>query len=250
MAGVLAFIPARSGSKGLPGKNIKLLNGIPLLAHAIRTAKDVPGITRIIVSTDSQEYADIAIEYGAEVPFLRPAPLAGDSSRILETVLHLVDNIEDLPEMIAMLHPTTPMRDVGVINNAIWHLQARPEINGLASVNKTPCSGWRCKTIECGFLKDYKDEVFRIGGKNRQEATQTYNLNGYIYLWRTAYIKKHRRVWGKKTLAFKTPDSIDIDTLKDFEYLEYILRNKSWPTETKQLASQVIPERVACQKTR
>lgn len=226
MAGVLAFIPARSGSKNLPDKNIKLLGGIPLLAHSILTAKATSSIARIVVSTDSQEYADIAIEYGAEVPFLRPAEISGNDSVMSEAVLHLIDNLDELPELIVQLMPTTPIRDAGVIETAIKYLQARPDIDSLSSVDETPCSGWRCKTIEGDYLKDYKDEVFRIGDKIRQDAPKTYNQNGYVYVWRTANIVKNRRMWGDKTLAFKTPDSIDIDTLKDFEFLECILRNK------------------------
>jgi N-acylneuraminate cytidylyltransferase len=220
MDGVLAFIPARSGSKRVPNKNIKLLGGIPLLAHSILTAKNTPSITRIIVSTDSPEYAEVAREYGAEA-LLRPIEISGDNNTICEAVVHLTENLDDLPEFIVQLQPATPIRDIGVVEDAIRTLQSRPDIDSLSSVDETPCNGWRCKTIEGGFLKDYKDEVYKIGNRNRQYVVKTYNQNGYVYVWRTSNIIKTKKIWGTKTLAYKTPVTVDIDTNEDFKYTEF-----------------------------
>ena len=111
---MIAIIPARGGSKGLPGKNVKMLGDKPLIAHSIVTALACPEISRVIVTTDSRAIADVALKYGAEVPFLRPDNLASDNSRAIDAYLHCIDFLEkeenDIVEQIIVLLPTAPLR--------------------------------------------------------------------------------------------------------------------------------------------
>ena len=115
MSYVVALVPARAGSKGVPNKNIRSLAGHPLLAYSVRAGVKAGNIDRVIVSTDSAEYADIAKRYGGEAPFLRPAPLAGDRSSDYEFIAHALDwmqqNEKRLPDLIVHLRPTTPLRE-------------------------------------------------------------------------------------------------------------------------------------------
>ena len=120
---IYAVIPARQGSKGVINKNIKLLGGHPLIAYSIALAKLTPEISRVIVSTDSEEYAKIAIQYGAEVPFLRPTEIANDKSTDLEFFKHCIhwfqENETNLPDYLVHLRPTTPLREPSIVSSAI-----------------------------------------------------------------------------------------------------------------------------------
>ena len=134
---IIAAIPARGGSKGVPKKNIKLLKDYPLIAYSIIAAKQSKKIDRVIVSTDSEEIAGIAKKYGAEVPFLRPAGFAGDKSPDMEWVLHLLKWLKENegvePELIVHLRPTTPLRDPDLIDRAIDKIKNNKEATSLRS---------------------------------------------------------------------------------------------------------------------
>ena len=127
---VLAIIPARGGSKGIPRKNIKLFAAAPLLAWSIQAAKDSKTVTRVIVSTDDVEIAQVAREWGAEVPFLRPAELAEDRSPDLPLFLHALDWLKTnegyLPDFLVQLRPTSPIRPIGLVDEAVEILLAHP----------------------------------------------------------------------------------------------------------------------------
>ena len=120
---MIAIIPARSGSKGVKNKNIKLLGDKHLIAYSILAAKKIPEVKRIIVSTDSEEYAEIARKYGAEVPFLRPKKFADDNSTDLDVFSHIIEWFDkknnQIPELFIHLRPTSPLRDPNVLNQAI-----------------------------------------------------------------------------------------------------------------------------------
>jgi len=120
---VYAIIPARSGSKGVPNKNIMDLAGYPLIAYSIASAKKCPAINRVIVTTDSEEYAEIALKYGAEVPFIRPSDISGDAATDTQFFQHAVNYFRkeegSVPEYFAHLRPTTPIRYPSIIDKAI-----------------------------------------------------------------------------------------------------------------------------------
>jgi CMP-N-acetylneuraminic acid synthetase len=120
---VLAVIPARAGSKGIPGKNIRPLNGRPLLAYSVDAARESRTVTRVVVSTDDEEIARVAREAGAEVPFLRPAALAGDAVPMLDTLQQVVAALKSAdaycPDIIVLLQPTSPLRTAAHVDAAV-----------------------------------------------------------------------------------------------------------------------------------
>jgi CMP-N-acetylneuraminic acid synthetase len=226
---VYAIIPARSGSKGIPNKNIMLLGGFPVIAYSIVAAKLTKGIDRVIVSTDSRHYADIAIRYGAEVPVLRPAAISQDTSIDFEFIEHsinwLFDNEGKVPEYFVHLRPTTPLRETAVIEKAIARFKADDKATSLRSghpVNFTPHK-W--------FWKD-KNDYFNtiIDGMNlddannpRQSFPNIYIPDGYVDVLRTEYIIKHDKIHGNLMIGFESPDSIDIDFKEEADRFEEII---------------------------
>ena len=133
----IAIIPARSGSKGVPGKNINLLGGIPLFAYSILAAKMMPEVERVIVSTDSKEYAELANKFGAETPFIRPDDISGDKSSDLDFFIHALEwfklNEGAIPEFLLHLRPTTPLRDPKIMSEAVQLFLTKKEASSLRS---------------------------------------------------------------------------------------------------------------------
>jgi len=227
MSNIFSIIPARSGSKGIPGKNIKLLNGIPLIAFSIRISLESSKISRTIVSTDSEEIASIAKEYGAEVPFLRPAAISGDKSTDFEFFIHAIEwfkfNEEKIPDYFVHLRPTSPLRDPKIIDIAIDYFINNPEASALRSVHEMSESAYKCFEIENNMLKTVGTGSFELDSANnaRQEFPSTYFANGYIDIISSKYVLENRRIHGDKVIPFITHPIIEIDTSEDFEILEF-----------------------------
>ena len=222
-----AIIPARSSSKGIRDKNISELCGFPLLAYSVAAAKLCPNIERVIVSTDSELYAKVAMSYGAEVPFLRPAAIAKDSSTDLEylqyTLSHLSRYNIDLPEYIALLRPTTPIRNPEIIADALQSLINEPTASAVVSVSKVlHCPYKWMKINSSGYLDslipDMKPDDVNLP---RQSFNAVYNPNGYIDVLRSEVIMEHNFVYGGNAKPFIMEESItDIDSPKDFATAE------------------------------
>lgn len=227
MSEVFAIIPARSGSKGIPDKNIKLLAGKPLMAYSIAAAKLAYNIDRIIVSTDSEHYASIAREYGAEVPFLRPAEISTDTSTDYEFIKHALDWFRDnegqQPEYLVHLRPTTPLRDVHHIKSAIETIKADSSATALRSVHEMSESAYKTFEVEKGLLKSVSSNSFDIDTTNtpRQMFKTTYQGNGYVDVIVSSYVIKNKKIHGDHVLAYITPYVSEVDTYEDFAYLEY-----------------------------
>jgi len=227
MSYVIAIIPARSGSKGLPGKNIKLLAGRPLIAYSIMAARLARNIDRVIVSTDSPRYADIARQFGADVPFLRPVEISGDSSTDYEFIEHflkwLQQNDECQPEFMVHLRPTTPLREIHYIEAAVELMKKKQQATALRSVHEMPESAYKMFETEGEFLKQVGSASYDLDSANlpRQAYPKTYKANGYVDVLRTSFVTKNRKLHGNRVLAFITDRIIEIDTQEDFEYLEY-----------------------------
>jgi CMP-N,N'-diacetyllegionaminic acid synthase len=228
MAKVIAVIPARSGSKGIIDKNIKLLSGYPLIAYSIASAKYADKIDRIIVSTDSEKYAGIAKEYGAEVPFLRPAAASGDTSTDYDFVKHLLDwmlsNEGTLPEYLVHLRPTTPLRESKYIDAAIEQMLQNQNATALRSVHEMSESAYKSFEIDGNYLKSVGSNSFALDAFNdpRQKFNKTYQANGYVDIIRTAYVIDNKKLHGDHVIAFVTPRAVEVDTADDFDYLEYL----------------------------
>ena len=232
-ADVVAIIPARSGSKGVPNKNIKLLSGIPLLAYSIKVAQLARNVDRIIVSTDSKEYAKIARDYGAEVPFLRPQSMAEDKSSDYEYMRHLIDYFKDLgqlPKYIAHIRPTTPLREVSYIEQAIETLKGNKNATALRSIHEMSQSSYKTFEVENSLLKCICTGSFSLDSANnaRQGYPKTYDPNGYIDVLSTSFILNENKLHGDKVLAFITPYAPEVDTEEDFDYLEFLISKKHY----------------------
>lgn len=221
---MLAIIPARGSSKGLPGKNIKMLNGKPLIAYTIEAALAAKSISRVIVSTDSEKIAAAAISYGAECPFLRPDHLADDTATSNDVFLHAIEKVKmdekiEISEFM-VLQPTSPLRDYEDIDNAVKLFKEKKADAIISYCKEYHPIRWHKYLDGEGRLVDIFGEV----GKIRQEERSSYFPNGAIYIYTTDYLRS-----GKgNSFAFLMPrtKSIDIDTLEDFRYCEFLMSSK------------------------
>jgi CMP-N,N'-diacetyllegionaminic acid synthase len=232
---VVAIVPARSGSKGVPDKNIRPLAGRPLIAFSIRAALRSPNIDRILVSTDSEEYARIAREFGAEVPFLRPVDISADMSTDLDFFRHALNWLQShegqVPELFVHLRPTTPLRDPQIVSKAVEVMKLSPASTALRSVHEMPESAYKTFEISGEWLKSVGSGSFALDAANnaRQQFPKTYHANGYVDVVRSSMIMEHNKLHGDKVHAFVTPPVAEIDTLEDLDYLQYQAeRNPAW----------------------
>lgn len=228
---MLAIIPARGGSKGLPGKNTKLLGGLPLICHSIKAALASNLIDRVIVFTEDNEIATIAKNCGAEVPFMRPSNLANDTSIVLDSYLHLVDlinkeNSKPIQSFVALL-PTTPLRVSQDIDEAIKIFNKKKADSVISVVEASVPLYWHMSITKEGILKNYSPEFNVL--KNRQEFKKHYVPNGAIYVFRTEAIRSTRQYYTEKTYPYIMPRerSVDIDNLLDFDWAEYLLHKQA-----------------------
>ena len=229
MSKVIALIPARSGSKGVPNKNTRLLGGHTLIAWSIMAVKKAKSIDRVIVSTDSEEYSQIAIQLGAEAPFLRPAEISGDQSTDYDFIAHAMDWLKvngGEPEYIAHIRPTTPFRDPALIDTAISLFQNTKQATALRSGHEMSESAY--KTFEIAPEGQFK----RVGAEStsldtannaRHQFPSTYQPNGYVDVLSTHFIRANGLIHGDWVLPFITPTLVEVDTEDDFAHLEYQL---------------------------
>ena len=228
---IIGIIPARGGSKGVPKKNIKEIGGFPMIAYSIIAGQLAKNIDRCIVSTDCQEIANIAKNFGADVPFMRPAEFATDSSTDIEFIKHAIDwfdqNEGHLPEYWVILRPTTPLREPEVIDKAIEEMVNHQEATSLISIHEFPETPGKMFGMQDGFLHglcpmDPRPEYFTLP---RQEFAPSYFGNGYIDIVRTSTVINHNSCFGSRMLGFETKDVGEIDTEEDFKRLEFNLTN-------------------------
>ncbi len=227
---VVALIPARAGSKGVPNKNIRELGGYPLLAWSIMAAKKSKLIDRVIVSSDSDEYAKLSIQFGAEAPFLRPPEISGDRSTDYECIAHALDWLAlngGEPKYIVHIRPTTPFRSSSYIDSAIEIFQNSPKnITALRSAHEMSESAYKTFEItEDGRFKRVGGEGTALDSANnaRQQFPNTYQANGYVDVLSTRFIRESGLIHGDWVLPFITPSVVEVDTEDDFLQLEYQL---------------------------
>jgi N-acylneuraminate cytidylyltransferase len=231
---ICAIIPARGGSKGVPGKNIRSVAGHPLVAYSIAAARCCPRIDRVIVSTDSPEIAGICLRYGAETPFLRPPELAGDVSSDREFVLHALEwfsrNEGRMPDALVHLRPTTPLRDPRVITAGIDDYCSNGTATSLRSVHLAVHTPYKWFREESGYLYGLFP-ADRPGYANlpRQLFPPVYIPNGYVDVLRTEFILRAQDIHGERIRAFVTEEVPDLDTPADFEDVERRLERESSP---------------------
>jgi CMP-N-acetylneuraminic acid synthetase len=223
---ILAIIPARGGSKGIPRKNIKELNGLPLIAYTIKAALN-SNIDRVIISTDDLEIKEVSEKYGAEV-ILRPSTLALDTTPTLPVLQDIVSQLEESYDAVMTLQPTSPFRTSEHINEAIQLFESDMNADSLVSVVEVPHSMTPCSlmTLESSYMDNWtqdENKIFR-----RQEKPTLYARNGAaIYITRTNNLENY--IFGGKTLPYimNKIESIDIDDLEDFKLCEMIFSYNS-----------------------
>ncbi len=222
---IAAFIPARGGSKGIPRKNIKLLDGKPLIAYSIEAARNSCYVDEVFVSTEDEEIADIARRFGAKIPCMRPLSLAGDKSTTLEVVLHAIGSYISPEEWdsLVLLQPTQPLRTAEDIDNAIESFYLRGG-KGLVSVSEVTDHPVLIRYF------DNNDKLIKIINTSstvrRQDMPKMYRVNGAIYINKVTSIHENTSFNDNEVgFIMNKYHSIDIDDMDDFELAEFYLQS-------------------------
>lgn len=226
----LAIIPARSGSKGLPDKNIKELCGKPLMVWSIETGLSSKYVDNVVVSTDSQEYADLAKKYGAEVPFLRPAELASDNATTFDTVKHCLDFYKNVFhrefEYIVLLEPTSPLREKDDIDNmidiAVQNANKYDSVVSIGEVHEHPSI--MKKKLSNQTLVPYCEELAQTS--RRQDNPKAYFPYGVAYIAKTDVLLHEKTFYTSRNTFYeiKRYQCYEIDDIYDFLTLESIMK--------------------------
>lgn len=223
---ILAIIPARGGSKGIPKKNIRPFCGKPLIQYSIDAAKGATSVSRVIVDTDNQEIADVAKAGGAEVPFLRPAEFATDTAKIVDSVAHLLGKLKEQgyePTHILLLQPTSPTRTSQDIENAVALMKEKNAKN-VISVTRT-----ESLLVRMGDDKKVVMLNAEVASQNRQQAGKYYKFDGsMIYLIETELLLKEHSFAAGEIYGYEIEHwrAIDLDYPEDFVAGELIYQNR------------------------
>ena len=222
----IAIIPARSGSKGLKDKNIRELNGKPLLGYSVEAALKSHMFDTVMVSTDSERYGEVARKCGAEVPFLRSKYTSSDSASSWDAVKEVIANYQKMGkefDVLALLQPTSPLRSANDITEAFKVFEEK-NAKAVISVCEVEHSPLWCNTLQednsmINFAKTSKPNG------NRQMLDTYYRLNGAIYMLKTSVLNNIDRLYADECYAYimSRKSSVDIDNIDDFEYAEYLL---------------------------
>lgn len=223
---VLALIPARGGSKGLPGKNILPLHGKPLIAWSVEAALACPELDRTIVSSDDAQIIEVARTLGCEVPFVRPAHLATDQASSMDVILHALDSLPEHYAWVVVLQPTSPLR---LAEDITACLQICLTHHAPACVSVVPG-----KSPYWSYFLRKDHGMDPILGKDktqtgRQQLPPAYTLNGAVYVARTDWLREHRTFVTRATRAFVMPTqrSVDVDTAVEFKLAELLLAERT-----------------------
>jgi CMP-N,N'-diacetyllegionaminic acid synthase len=227
-----AIVTARGGSKGIPGKNIKRMAGKPMIAWTIEAALRTRQLDCVIVSTDDEEIASISREWGAEVPFMRPAELATDTASSLSVLNHYMQWAEQdggLPTYLLVLQPTSPLRVAADIEGslAIAHERQAKAVIGVCEVQPHTGHPWFAKQLRPdATMEDFMPR--HAGYVRRQDLPPAYAINGAIYLYRTEELRRSQDCFPPEALAYVMPPerSLDVDTPWDFHLAELILKER------------------------
>lgn len=220
---VLAIIPARGGSKGLPRKNILDLGGLPLIAWTIRAAQNSKYIDKVILTSDDAEICSIAEQYQCDVPFIRPKELASDTATTASVVLHALEQLDEAFELIVLLQPTSPFRTEQHIDEAIEYYEEHhsQSLVSVSSLTKSP---------EWLFNLDSNNKLMPLLAHfqtvtRRQDAQKAYYLNGSIYLFNKEQFMNHPCFIDENTEAYFMDEysSIDIDSINDLNFARFLL---------------------------
>ncbi|MCQ2738895.1 MAG: acylneuraminate cytidylyltransferase family protein [bacterium] len=225
---ILAIIPARGGSKRLPGKNIKILNGKPLIVHSIEYAQNSPEINKMVLSTEDDNIAEIANEYGAEV-IKRPAELAQDTTKTAPVLIHVVDELEKkgyIPDIIILLQATCPVRESNLCERAMNILSQKPEFDSFFTAFRQSYTMalWTKNSFDkATALYDYH---LRPRWQDVEVNDILYGEDGGFYAIKYDAFRKCKDFIGENPYIYEVSRTVDIDTEDDFKFAEQILNNK------------------------
>lgn len=222
---VLAIVPARGGSKGLPGKNLRTLAGRTLLEHAIRFAHACEAVGQVVVSTDSEEIAGAARAAGAGVPFLRPRELARDETPMWPVLVHALEQVDTAGgwEFLLLIDPTTPVRSPADVADALERLRADANADGIVSVAEPGFNVvWQAVVEKDGYMEHLVGEGARF--TRRQDAPAAHYIDGSFYLWRAAFVRGGADSWfDGRTLLHTVRSCGSIDTAEELQRLEALV---------------------------
>lgn len=229
---VLALVPARAGSKGLPGKNIRPFAGKPLLAWPIEAAKASRYVDDVVISTDSDDFARMAEEFGARAPFLRPAELASDQAPSIGFVLHALDRLEADGarfDYLVLLEPTSPLTEASDIDRALESLEtAGAAADAIVSVSALEAHhpAFAVRVGGGGLVSPYQGGTFD-NLPRRQDVEPLFCLDGSLYISSVPALRREMGFCHERTLAYITPKykSMEVDDLVDFVCLEAVAEN-------------------------
>jgi CMP-N,N'-diacetyllegionaminic acid synthase len=226
---VLGLVPARGGSKGLANKNLRMLNGIPLLAHSINYALDDPLIQKVYVSTDSIDIANTAREFNAEVPFLRPPQISGDLCRDESFVVHFIRYLKDHSikcDYIALLRPTSPIRPVGMISEAL-SLAQKHDATCVRAMTEASCNPFKCWYENnpgqpvLSPISSYEHEAYN---SPRQQLPRYYWQTGQLDLIDVKSFTSSNSITGDRVVGLFVDSkyAFDVDSLEDLRSAEKV----------------------------
>ena len=225
---MIAIVPARGGSKGLPGKNIKNLLGKPMIAYTIEEALKSKYITEVIISTDCNEIEKVAIKYGAKSPFLRPEYLATDSAKAIDNYIYTIDRLNkefayDIKDFV-LLQPTSPLRTVEDIDKSIELFKDKNADSVVSYTEEHHPIEWHKYITEDGKFENIFEEKLL----NRQEIKKSYFPNGAVFVFDYRLIKQGK-YYSDNSYAYIMPRnrSVDVDTIEDFKYIEFLMQEGS-----------------------
>lgn len=225
---MIAIVPARCGSKGLPGKNVKDLLGKPMIAYTIEEALRSKYITEVIISTDCKEIEQVAVRYGAKSPFLRPEYLAGDTAKAIDNYMYTIDKLNsefdyDIEDFL-VLQPTSPLRTVEDIDGAIELFRQKDAQSVISYTEEHHPIEWHKYITKDGKFENIFEEKLL----NRQEIKKSYYPNGAVFVFKYELIKQ-KKYYSDESYAYIMPRfrSVDVDTIEDFKYIEFLMRENN-----------------------
>jgi len=226
----LFVITARGGSKGVKNKNIVKINNIHLLGYKAISAEKSNFCDGIIITTDSQEIADIAKTYNVDVPFLRPRYLAEDGTSSEDTLIHAVSYMENVLsqnyDIITLLQPSAPFATYEHINNAL-NLFIERKADAVISVKEVGSTKFTAQIEKDLSMKNHYEKIKDLSSRRRQDLNKEYRINGALYIVSKDYFMKTKSLYSEKMYAYVMPEdySVDIDTVDDLKYAEYLVKN-------------------------
>ena len=218
---VIAVIPARSGSKSVKDKNIVNLRGKPLIAWSIEQCLKSKKIDEVYLSTDSKKYANIAKKFGLKNIIFRPRSISTDRSTDYEFIKHFIDNIDTNHKIIAHIRPTTPFRSLILLDKIIKFFIKNKKYTSLRAVHESPETAYKSFELKNKLLKPLKGVKKTMDDLNnpRQDFSKTYSANGYIDLYRKAFILKNKKLFGNRVMGYITPLTMEIDSIEELKYM-------------------------------